>query len=185
MSKGKGSALSIIALIIGVIGIGAGGYAIYQNFTIEGPQGPPGEDGNDSTEIVAIWEDLTGSGSTTFNITFSNLQEIRSSYFSMGENNESIILTRSGWYKMNIRFVLEGLTIGQTYNIASWKNGLWEEIIDATDPASDTEYHVDSFVFVYSDGDDEFGISCLISASCNIGVAPAYNQASLEYLGGN
>lgn len=66
MSNGKGSALSIIALIIGVIGIGTGAYSITQFQVVEGPQGlqgPPGVEGSDGingtngvdgTELVAI-----------------------------------------------------------------------------------------------------------------------------------
>ena len=63
MPNGKGSALTIIALIIGAGGLGVGVFSMIQFQVVEGPQGEPGIDGPNGDDglngtlnnVVGIW----------------------------------------------------------------------------------------------------------------------------------
>ncbi len=207
MTNGKGTAVVIAALVVGAAGLGVGTFSVIRYELVEGPQGLPGLDGidgvngtdgndgingtdgidgvngTDCNNLVAVWESLTGTG-TNFLITLDDIKINQSDFFSLIASNTSVILTRVGWYRFSIRALWSGLSSSSWYRLQIEKNGgSWETIHYVQDPQA-TNYYIDTFTYVLSDGDDQFRFRCDTSGpGFQILSGQVYNQMILEYVG--
>ena len=172
MANNKGSALSIIAFIIGAGGLGIG---IFTMITSE----------SEEPNVVALWETITRSGPTDdFILSFSSIQLNHSNYFSMSNGNTTITLTRSGWYKFTIRTMLIGLTTTDDYYFNIEKNGAFSNALLYTSNPPTISRCITAVAYVESDGNDEFIFRCFDIGADPFGVTPTqkYNQLALEFV---
>jgi len=203
MANGKGTALGIIGIIVGVSGLGLGVYSTINFQLVEGPQGLeglPGLDGTDGLDgingedglngtldnLVAVWETLTGYGAPApdFFVAFDDIRFNRSDFFNLSASNTNITLTRAGWYRFSIRLLFSGLFYGPYFQLDINKNGTTLEMIDRVERTEDPYYCVNVFVYVLSDGDDFFRFRCRSNGGAfNIYGGQQYNQAIIEYVG--
>lgn len=190
MANGKkGIALGIIAIVIGVSGLGLGTYTAIKFQVVEGPPGLDGTDGVNGTldNLVAIWESLSGYGapSATFHVALGDMILNNDEYFSLSASNTSVNLTTAGWYRFTIRLLWEGLLAAFAYKLEIEKNGALLETPVRIDNWLDTYYHVMAVVYVYSDGNDTFKLRC-ISGGATFDIYTTgqdYNQVVVEYVG--
>jgi hypothetical protein len=167
MANSKGSALAIIAFIIGAGGLGIGIYTIFFS--------PPG--------VVAIWDSLYGGGDN-FDIAARDIQITHNKYFSISTDNTTITLTKSGWYEFTIRTTFYSLSAADRYTLELQKNGVSEAFFVYLNYPASTYWEISSSVFVQSDGDDEFVFNCESSGSDTffISANQDYNQLILEFV---
>ena len=187
MSKGKGSALTIIALIIGASGLGIGIFSILDIEIVEGPQGPPGTDGIDGINgtldnVVAIWDSLWGSG-VDFNITLTQNALNKSGYYHLSDSDTVLHLTKAGWYRLTYKFVWMGLVSTDEYRLWLQKNGVNHELIWWVNLPTSTYEEVNGVVYAYSDGTDFFSLRSTATVDLhNIFTSGYANQFTLEYV---
>jgi len=184
----KGIALGIIAIVIGVTGLGLGTFAAIKSQVVEGP---PGLDGTDGTldNLVAIWDSASGYGSpsTIFHVALGNMTLHNDEYFSLSATNTSVNLTTVGWYRFTIRLLWEGLLSSFAYKLEIEKNNNLLETVVRIDNWPDTYYHVMAVAYVYSDGSDSFKLRS-ISGGATFDIyttSQDYNQVVVEYVGEN
>ena len=188
MSNGKGNAVIIITLLIGMGGLGTGIYSIIQHSVVEGPPGPPGNDGVDGingtlNNLVGVWGGISGAG-TFFNLSLSDLQENNNEFFSLSPNGEVLHLQKEGWFKFSMRCRWIGLGSSYSYFIQVFKNSVFYEYIEVIYAPASSLYLTSSFMYVYCDGDDLFHIFCdsVLSDIFQIDLAQVYNEFVLEYV---
>ena len=191
MPNGKGSALTIIALIIGAGGLGVGVFSMIQFQVVEGPQGEPGIDGPNGDDglngtlnnVVGIWEGMEGTGSN-YNISLTTPQLSESGFFTLNEGDTALQLTTMGWYRFSIKFLWNGLDSTDVYWGEVLKNGVTDEIICFVNHPNGTSYMVETFLYVHSDGDDIFKLNCYSSISDSFSLYSdlAFNEFVLEYV---
>ncbi len=209
MSNVKGSALTIIALIIGVGGLGIG----ITSMIIEGPPGPQGLDGTDGidgtngidgvdgvngtdgvdgidgtngTNLVAIWDELAGEGSG-FNITLSEIRKNNSDYFYMTDGGNITHLIQPGWYRFTLNLIVTNLEATDAYIFNLYQNGTMIQIFEHILLPAQVDGTVHSTVYAYSDGDDYFSIYCESLGADYFDVVEtssiSKNQFVIEYVG--
>ncbi|MBN2154691.1 MAG: hypothetical protein JW776_01425 [Candidatus Lokiarchaeota archaeon] len=200
MSNGKINALVIISLIIGASGLGIGVFSVLRFQVVEGPQGDPGADGTDGTDgvdgldgingtlnnLIGVWETIEGGPSTIFNLNFSENVVNESEFFTL-DQGYNLTLIKPGWYRINIRFLWRDLisTTGCGYSFLIVKNESYEYALEQIYLPPHITYLVDTYTYVYSDGNDHFHFTCLnwgITDETYISSSQSYNQFVLEYV---
>ena len=201
MANNKSNALMIISLVIGAFGVGLGTFSIIRYEIIEGPEGPqglqgdPGVDGINGTDgddgvngtlnnLVGIWESVGASQTgTVFNLTFGNIQLNNSEYFTLSSNQEIIYLDKPGWYRVNVRIRLTGLVSTADYYLVLI--GYVLEYLDNIPYPQETEYSVNTFGYIHSDGDKYFILHCYNwdGDTFSVDTDQDFNQIVLEYVG--
>lgn len=192
MGNGKGSALVIMSLIIGAIGVGMGTYSAISFSVIEGPQGDPGTDGADGNDgingtlnnLIGVWESVDGGPDNIYRLNFSDNQLTEDGFFVLEESN-NFTLTRPGWYRFSLKFLWYDLDITNGYRLSISKNGVGEHYIEMLFPPPSTQHFVDTEVTVYSDGDDNFVFyNAYVGTpdSTYVYSTQIYNQLLLEYV---
>jgi hypothetical protein len=192
MSNGKSYALIIISLIIGTLGAGMGIYSALNFAVIEGPQGDPGEDGLDGLDgvngtinnVVGVWESIEGGPFFEFELNFSDNRVTESGYFTL-DQGVNLTLTKTGWYRFNIKFRWIDLSSTYTYMFYIMKNSGVEHNLVYLDKPIDTYEVVDTYAYVYSDGDDYFRFFCADLAATDstyVDSGQSFNQFVLEYV---
>jgi len=200
MANGKGSALGIIAIIIGVSGLGMGTFTIIKYEIVEGTPGLDGVDGIDGVNgtdgidgingtldnLVAVWETLTGFGApaSSFYIAFDDISFNRSEFFTVMLSNTIVSLIKPGWYRISIRFIMHYLDAnGPNYQVDLEKNDVPIERLDRVGNTPDTYYSVNTFAYVLSDGDDVFRFRCFASDTSTFNIYAAFmDQLVIEYV---
>jgi len=181
MSKGKGNALIIIALLIGVSGLGVG---IFSLFDIEIIEGPPGMDGVDGTldNVVAVWDSLWGNG-IDFNITLTENALNKSGYYHLSDSDTIIHLTRAGWYRFTVKFVWMSLAPTDSYELWLQKNGANSEWIWWENLPTQVYKQVNGVVYVNSNGTDNFNLRSYATVDLHqIHTSGYANQFIIEYV---
>lgn len=175
-SKGKVGALTILALIIGVSGLGVGVFSAIRFQTVqgpigpEGPQGPTGNDGTDGTDgidgtldnLVGFWASMNQTNfGLEYNITFHDNRFIDANYVSMSDN-ENFGLLQEGWYRITVSFWWDGLNITgpDAYGLWVTRNGMDYYLMEAIENPTALFYRVNSVAYIYSDGNDVFNLYC-------------------------
>ncbi|MHA1453098.1 MAG: hypothetical protein ACTSRD_09575 [Promethearchaeota archaeon] len=191
MSNGKGYALVIISLIIGAAGVGMGVYSALTIQVLEGPQGDPGADGigidgvnGTLNNVVGVWESIDGGPSIAFPLEFSDILVNESEFFTL-DPSYNLTLNQAGWYRVNIKFRWTDLLSTETYSFFIEKNGVGEHVLEFLYHPSLSAHIVDTFVYIYSDGNDYFNFVCLntgLADSTSITTTQTYNQFVLEYV---
>lgn len=158
MSKGKGNALTIIALIIGASGLGIGIFSLLDIEIIEGPQGPPGTDGEDGTlhNVVGIWEDVHGAG-IDYNVSLYLNVLNKSGYYNLTDDT-FLHLSKPGWYRFTIRTHWMGLVPTDEYKLWLQKNGVNHELIWWQNLPAQSIKEINGAVYAYSNGTDYFNL---------------------------
>jgi len=209
MVENKSSLFGIIAIIIGASGLGLGAFSVVNFQVVEGPQGDDGQDGQDGIngtdgldgingtdgidgvngslgEVVGIWNKLSNWGvpSSDYRIELDDIRVNNSKYFYLSALNTSLHLIISGWYRISLRFLWEGLFSGGVYELRLYKNGARSEtLLRLYHEISDQYYHVSSFIHILSDGDDVFYFSCVGPVSFDICSWLTFGQLAIEYIG--
>jgi len=209
MVENKSSLFGIIAIIIGASGLGLGAFSVVNFQVVEGPQGDDGQDGQDGIEgtdgldgingtdgidgvngslgeVVGIWNKLSNWGlpSIDYRIELDEIIVNNSKYFYLSELNTNIHLIISGWYRVSLRFLWEGLVSGIIYELRLYKNGAFmETLLYYYHAISDQYYHVSSFAYIWSNGDDAFYFNCIGSGSFSIYPGSTFGQLAIEYMG--
>ena len=191
MSNGKGYALVIISLIIGAAGVGMGVYSALTIQVLEGPQGDPGTDGigidgvnGTLNNVIGVWESIDGGPSIAFPLNFSDILVNESEFFTL-DGGYNLTLNQAGWYRVNIKFRWIDLSSTDYYSFYVEKNGVGEHVLEYIYHPSNSFYIVDTFVYIYSDGDDSFIFICYnpgLIDSTSIITTQTYNQFILEYV---
>lgn len=190
MKNGKGIiALSVISLLIGASGLGIGLFS-YINFeTVQGPQGLPGEDGDDGIDgtldnLVAVWDTVTGSGGTDFNLTLLAITFNRSEYFELTDTYRKITLIEEGWYRFSLKCLFTNINPGNNYSCSLYRNNERIERFWFSQTPTGTSYHMCSgIVYAYSFPYEYFNIRAEGGAFFSILGQAEYNQLVLEYVG--
>ena len=187
MSNGKGSALTIIALIIGAGGLGIGVYSLLVSTDIEDLQGPPGTDGIDGNNgtldnLVAVWGTLYGAG-IDFNLTLMSIELNKSGYYHISDSDTVLHLTKAGWYRFTVKIVWSGLVPTDEYKLWLQKNGTNFEMICWENLPPQAYKSVNGVVYAYSDGTDFFILRSSSTVDLhNVHGTSSYNQFTLEYV---
>ena len=185
----KGSGLAVIALLLGVSGLGLGGYAFYQIQTIEllqgeqGEQGEQGIAGTNGTDLIGLWNEPSGSGND-FNLSFSEVNYTRSEFFTISADNESLQFTKAGWYKINLHLLFSGIVSSDRYKIELLKNGVNTQFLLFFDVHPSSYYYVATQGFFWSDVNDVFTLRCYSDFGDDFDIYPntEWNQIALEYV---
>ncbi len=165
----KRNVLPVVALLIGASGLAFGMYSVLF----------PSPD----TSIVAIWENVSGSGDD-FYLNISENQLTHTEYSSLADANTSINLLQTGWYKFNLKFILGGLLPTDSYEFTALKNGaLLEGLYYIPGPQS-TFWTVNVVLYVLSDGDDVINFRWYSHDydTFSVAINQAFNQIVLEYV---
>ncbi len=143
--------------------------------------------------VVGIWDGLSDNIDYTphnsqddwlFEFGDNNLSN--TDYISVSNTNTRITLLKSGWYRIHLSVLLRFLDPNMQYYIILMKDGVSESFILYYDAPSIvfSYYHVDSSVFVYSDGTNYIeinGVSYTDNSFSMTDVDP-YNQLTIEYV---
>ncbi len=181
-SSGKG--LVILALIIGILGLGLGVVSFMQI-----------QIGEASKPIVGLWESLSRDmDNPDFNtendwlIEVDDNKIINFNYVILDQGaqhkNTRFHLMKSGWYRVNIHVMLSGVSSAQGwYRIYVLKNDstilflLYEVSINQN-------LQVNRQFYISSDGNDYFELNCYNSGdNFFIESQQVFNQLTIEYVG--
>jgi hypothetical protein len=187
---GSGKGLAIIALIIGVSGLGFGVFSFINNQT-----GVPIPSGS---IVVGIWESLSRNTDNpsypTDNdwlIEVGDKQLENNQYISLNQStqhsNTRFHLKREGWYRANLHMLLSGVSSAAGwYQMYLLKNGTLYSVL-LYEASINQHLQIDLQFYIDSDGNDYFEINCYASgdASFSIESQQIYNQLALEYFGGS
>ena len=144
------------------------------------------------TIVVGIWEALDDNldfvphnSNDDWLIEFGDNRMNNTDYISVSNTNTRITLLKSGWYRIHLSVLLRFLDPNMQYYIILMKDGVSESFILYYDAPSIvfSYYHVDSSVFVYSDGTNYIEINGVSynDNAFSIGV-DLYNQFKIEYI---
>ena len=181
-SSGKG--LVILALIIGILGLGLGVVSFMQI-----------QIGETSKPIVGLWESLSRDmDNPDFNTENDWLIEVgdvkieNSDYVILNQSaqhsNTRFHLIKSGWYRVNLHVLLSSVSSAQGwYIIYALKNGstflllLYEVSINQ-------HLQVNRQFYISSDGNDYYEFRCYNFAdNFMIESQQVFNQLTIEYVG--
>jgi len=165
----KGIGLMMVSFFVSASALGISVYSAVNN----------GSEPN----IVAVWEDISGSGEN-FYLIISNNQINNSDYCSLADGNTSIILTKSGCYRFTLKFTLGSLTSTDAYEFVALKNGVTHEGLFYIDTPEYTFLSVNIILFVLSDGDDAIKFRWYTHDYDTFAISnnPAFNQIVLEFV---
>jgi len=180
MGKG-GSVLGLIGIILGAGGIAFGVFNISSQ-------------NNNVTQsiVVGIWDGLGDNLdfaphnlNDDWLIQFGFNKLTNTDYISVSNTNTRITLLKTGWYKIIISVLLNSLNPTSDYYIALLKDGLTKSYIHYYFTASiaSSYHHIDSSVFVYSDGTNYIEINGFSYLDSAFSIGPnLYNQFKIEYI---
>jgi len=144
------------------------------------------------TIVVGIWDDLDENQDyASYNTGNNWLFEFRANnlsntdYISVSNTNTRITLLKSGWYQIHISTILGGMAPDTQYSITILKNGAIEfylDFIDTTSSGGGWYYHIDSSVFVYSNGTNYIEFNGKSLDDFYALEVPTYNQLTIEYV---
>jgi len=141
---------------------------------------------------VGLWDNLDeNTDYAPYITTGSWLLELHdspfndSSYVSVNNNNTRFVLLKAGFYKLTLKTLLYTVDPDGTYWIYLLRNGTqdkaFERIAISANPSS-TYYYVQSSLYIYSNGFDNFTINCYsLGDPFFISGDDHYNQFSIEY----
>ncbi len=210
MIRNRISTFVFLALILGASALAVGIYSMVNFQVLEGPQGSqglPGQDGDDGLDgvngtdgidgingtdatlnnVVAVWDSLSSLGgpAASYYIAFSDMRVNNTTYLPLNQTNSTIVLTRSGWYRLTIRCLLRSLTDGAIYWLSVQQNGSDYEILERLEYSGSDGYHgINAVVYIPSTGTTEYRLSCFGGATFEIYTGSQnYNQLAIEYVG--
>jgi hypothetical protein len=185
----SGTALGLIGIIIGAVGVGFA-------FIAWNDQKILASDFNNltGTIIVGIWDNLdenlnyaphNSQGNWLFEFGDNNVTN--SHYITISKTYTRISLVKSGWYRIHISVLLEGMSPSNVYWIVLYKNGVIESYLDFYETPSTIPTTYDFLklsTFVYSNGTNYIEIvgACLSGGFQIWEVDPDYNQFTIEYV---
>jgi len=186
-SSGKG--LAILALIIGLSGLGLGIYSVMQiQLGVTGPPSP-------TSNIVGLWESLSRDmDNPDFNTVNDWLIEVgdnkmQNSDFivlnqSAQHSNTRFHLIKSGWYSVNLHVLLSGVnSLAGWYVIMALKNGSTILYL-LYEPSLNQNLQVSRQFYISSDGNDYYEFNCYNSGDdFSIESQQVFNQLTIEYVG--
>jgi len=185
-SSGKG--LAVLALIIGISGLGLGIYSIMQIQTgVTGPLTP-------TSNIVGLWESLSRDmDNPDFNTARDWLIEVgdseiyNSNYINLDQttqhSNTRFHLVKSGWYRVNIIMRWENMDSSYYYGFWVWKNDTL--FMTPGYPVPEGIYlQVNIHFYISSDGNDYYDFNCYcLHDDFLISSQQVRNQLTIEYIG--
>jgi hypothetical protein len=174
MAKGSNTGAIVILAILALGGLGLSGYLFIDDLFLGG---------DESNKLVAVWEELTGTGDD-FNITFNDNQITANNYATLSNANTSISLNEVGWYKLTITTVWISLDSGNFYFMKIIKNGIPTDNPAYSGYPQESTLAISVVYFVFSDGDDIYTLNCQSNAgdSFSISANQVYNQMTLEFV---
>ena len=178
MSTKKLNALIVISLIIGVSALGVGVFSVIRTYY------PEEREHETQTGIVGLWEAIESDQLFLFTLILNDIRTNDSDFFSLNNPNTTLSLKQVGWYKASFRFILVSLVVSNPYGVQIWKNSLLYHEMEFT--ATETSKEINDYVYLYSDGNDEYHFECydaMLSDSFWVITSQQYNQFVLEYVG--
>lgn len=194
MAKGKGNGLAVIALLFGLISLGASGYMFFiapppGSEGPTGPEGPKGDDGIDGldgqngTTLVGLYNTIFGGSGDNFNLTLTG-ESVGVYGFLWFQSAETIRLWTPGWYRITCRLTLTSLENSDIYYINLVKNGEVNQTLDYFIYPVETSIQRTNVAYIYSDGTDIINFNCYsyFSDGFSIFNQIGWNQIGFEYL---
>ena len=139
--------------------------------------------------LVGIWEDLSrNTDYTPYNsdgnwlFEFGENQVNNTEYFSVSNSNTRITIIKSGWYKIHLSAILNGISDGHAYSMGFYKNddiyGYSSYLI------GDLQYiYMDGTVFIECNATDYIEINAYsVIDDFDVYTIPNYNHLTIEYV---
>ena len=194
------SAMTIIAVILGAVGLGLGAYSVIsvQSGAVKGEDGDDGDDGSNGLTgppgtiglIVGLWESLSvdldnpdHNLANNYLVEVSDMKIYNTKYITLNQSaqhlNTRFHLIKSGWYRVNILMVLDVSVPAPILYVI--KNGTYN-VLFADRTCVSGYYHVNTEFYLPSNGSDYYEFS-IQSGTATISTNQNYNQLGIEYIG--